>query len=171
MSGSGMAPLSTWSLQKVKIGTPYQRPLFMSTRSNVLNSSSHVSFFLQATPWWEGGTLGKVLGVVVAQGTEKKGAATTRTAGVAGTPLLCDRSCHSRSFLSLAFCLIHSSQSVCKYILIGIVDRDSGWKCLVSLISAMRRVRSVLWEGRSSFLGVCRVCFLLLFTSSFSSVC
>ena len=59
----------------------------MSTRSNVLNSSP-VSFFFAvcgATPWWGGLYLGKVLGVLVVQGAEKKGATTTRMVGVAGT--------------------------------------------------------------------------------------
>ena len=155
MSGSSITPLSTWSHQKVKIGTPYQRPPLMSTRLYVQNSSQCPSSWwcTVTTPWWEGWYLGKVLGVLVAQGAEKKGATTTRMVGVAGMMLLCSRSCHNRSFLSFAFCLIlWSSQSVCKYIIVIINVIGSGWKCGIRFIRVMRRVRAVSCE-RSAFLG------------------
>ena len=55
MSGSGIAPLSTCSRQNVKIGTPYQRPPFISTKLNVLNSSPVSSLLFAATTLWWGG--------------------------------------------------------------------------------------------------------------------
>ena len=75
------------------------------------------SFFLLCCSWQplldeEGGALGKVLQVVVAKGAEEESPATTRTVGLTCTPLLCDRSCHSHSFLSLAFRLISRVRKV-----------------------------------------------------------
>ena len=114
MSGSLIAPLSICSHQNVNIGTPYHSPPFTSTRSNILNFYP-VSFFLQVH---DSHSLMRrlcpeeVLGVLVVQGTEKKGPTATRTIGVACTLLLCSRSCHSHSFLIIAFASPHGVHKV-----------------------------------------------------------
>ena len=80
-------------------------------------------------------------------------------------PLLRSRSCCSRLFLSLTFCLaLWSSRRVCKNAVIIAVNRGSGWE---SLVGVNKSVSSISRIG-CSFFGTPRA-FVLLSFSSFSS--
>ena len=171
ISGSGMEPLSTWSCQKVKIGMPYHKPPFTSTRSYVLNSSP-VSFFLAVhsnhsltrsvvplgRSFGTGGLSWRITGYH-----------TTVVVEIACTAFLCSRSCLRRSFLIFTFFFIlQSSQMVFKYICSGIFDSLSCWKFLLAS-QCNKECVHFLWKF--VFLSWClgEFCFLLLFSSSTSA--
>ena len=152
MSGYGIELFSTWSLQNVKIGTPYQRLLFISTRSFIWNSSP-VSFFLavcgshslmsSVVPcrksfgyWWR-----RLLKGRVPQQLGWYGFAAWcffATGAVAGTP-----SSHSLSALSHKVCEVStnvSSLSSMSLTLDGRVCSDSSeqWAgCMLSPVNAL----------------------------------
>ena len=102
----------------------------------------------------KGGTLGKVLGVVVPKGAEEESPTTTRMVGITCAPLLCDRAATGVSSSPLLSTSSRGVHEVCEYIVvIPKVNCGSGQKSLVgvNLIEVMRRVCSISCEGSGFF--------------------
>ena len=160
MSGSRITPLLTCSRQNVNMGlhtTVRHLPPPDRTSETPLHCPSS---WLSAvtTPWWGGLFPDEVLGIVVVQGAEKKGAATTRTVWAADTSLLCSRTCYNNSFLSLTFHLIMCSYwRVFKVSWLGSSTGALGGSVVLGSLVQWGGWAHLLWM--LCFFGACGLCF------------